>query len=109
MREVNLQTLIQESEADKGIVFDSEGQVVDSYNISKENNIAAMANVIVTMAHEFFQDALESESLNQLVLTSNEGLVVINKYDNNHIVCLLADDVSKVAMIKLTLKNVTLR
>lgn len=109
MGEVNLQTLIQESESDKGIVFDSEGQVVDSYNISKENNIAAMANVIVTMAHEFFQDALESESLNQLVLTSNEGLVVINKYDNNHIVCLLADDVSKVAMIKLTLKNVTLR
>ncbi|AZJ35785.1 hypothetical protein [Tenacibaculum singaporense] len=109
MGEVNLQTLIQESEADKGIVFDSKGQVVDSYNISKENNIAAMANVIVTMAHEFFQDALESGSLNQLVLTSNEGLVVINKYDNNHIVCLLADDVSKLAMIKLTLKNVTLR
>lgn len=109
MGEVNLQTLIQESEADKGIIFDSKGKVVDSYNISKENNIAAMANVIVTMAHEFFQDALESESLNQLVLTSNEGLVVINKYDNNHIVCLLADDVSKVAMIKLTLKNVTLR
>ncbi|MEE3998968.1 roadblock/LC7 domain-containing protein [Tenacibaculum sp. FZY0031] len=109
MGEVNLQTLIEESEADKGIVFDSNGQVVDSYNISKENNVAAMASVIVTMAHEFFQDALESESLNQLVLTSNEGLVVINKYDNNHIVCLLADDVSKVAMIKLTLKSVTLQ
>ncbi|MGG6231304.1 hypothetical protein [Tenacibaculum sp. SDUM215027] len=109
MGEVSLQTLIEESEADKGLVFNSEGQVIDSYNISKENNIAAMANVIVTMTHEFFQDTLDSESLDQLVLTSKEGLVVINKYDSNHIVCLLADDVSKAAMIKLTLKKVTLQ
>ncbi|REH48732.1 hypothetical protein C7448_1058 [Tenacibaculum gallaicum] len=109
MGEVSLQTLIEESEADKGLVFNSEGQVIDSYNISKENNIAAMANVIVTMTHEFFQDTLDSESLDQLVLTSKEGLVIINKYDRNHIVCLLADDVSKAAMIKLTLKKVTLQ
>ncbi|NVK08584.1 MAG: hypothetical protein HWD89_05990 [Tenacibaculum sp.] len=109
MEEVSLRALIEESEADKGLIFNSEGEVIDSHNITKENNIAAMANVIVTMTHEFFQDALESESLDQLVLTSNEGVVVINKFDNNHIVCLLADDVSKAAMIKLTLKKVTLQ
>ncbi|MDO6676817.1 hypothetical protein Q4517_14820 [Tenacibaculum sp. 1_MG-2023] len=109
MGEVSLQTLIEGSEADKGIVFDSEGQVIDSYNISKESNIAAMASVILTMADEFFQDTLESENLNQIVLTSNEGLVVVNKYDNNHIVCLLSSDVSKLAMIKLTLKKITLQ
>ncbi|MCO7185664.1 roadblock/LC7 domain-containing protein [Tenacibaculum sp. XPcli2-G] len=108
MEKANLQTLIKESEADKGIVFDSEGHVVDFYNISKENNIAAMANVILTMADEFFQDTLNSKSLNQLVLTSNDGLIIINKYDN-HTICLLTNDVSKLAMIKLTLKKIALQ
>lgn len=108
MGEVNLQALIEESEAIKGLIFNSEGEVLESYNISNENNIAAMMAVIVTMSHEFFEDVLESDKLNQLVLNSNNELVVINKYSNKHIVCLIADDVSKVAIMKLTLKKLAL-
>ena len=108
MGEINLQMLVEESEASKGIVFDSEGHVIDSYNITNEHNVAAMLAVVVTMSHEFFEDVLESNNLNQLVLNSNDELVVVNKYNDEHIICLIADDVSKVAMIKLTLKKLVL-
>ena len=106
MGKVNLKTLIEESKADSGLVFNAEGHVLDSHNISNENNIAAMAAVIITMSSEFFQDALNSKTLNQLVLASDEGISVINKYDDDHIVCLLAEDISKLAIIKLTLKKI---
>ncbi|RKF03859.1 hypothetical protein C8N26_1488 [Tenacibaculum lutimaris] len=107
MKQADLQTLIEESKADRGLIFNSEGNVIDSLNISKENNVAAMANVILTMANEFFQDTLQSDKLNQIVLTSPEALAVVSKYDDSHIVCLLANDTSKEAIIKLTLKKIT--
>jgi len=108
MGEINLQMLVEESEANKGLVFDYEGHVIDSYNLINEHNVAAMLAVMVTMSHEFFEDVLETDNFNQLVLNSNNELVVINKYSNKHIVCLMADDVSKVAIMKLTLKKLAL-
>lgn len=108
MEEINLQMLVEESEANKGLVFDSEGHIIDSYNVTNEHNVAAMLAVMVTMSHEFFEDVLESDKLNQLVLNSNNELVVINKYSNERIICLMAEDISKVAIMKLTLKKLAL-
>ncbi|CAM1361974.1 conserved hypothetical protein [Tenacibaculum sediminilitoris] len=109
MKKTDLQGLIQETKAEKGLIFNSEGYVIDSYGMTRDNNAAAMANVIVTMSNEFFQDTLATESLKQVVLTSDEGLAIINKLDDDHIVCLLTNDISKAAMIKLSLRKIVLQ
>ncbi|MFV0247816.1 MAG: hypothetical protein ACK5H1_02490 [Tenacibaculum sp.] len=106
MEKIDFATLIKESEADAGLVFNSEGYVLDSHKVSNQNNVSAMASVLTTMSDEFLQDIMAAKSSNSISLASEKGLVLINKYNNDNIVCLMTKDISKLGVMKLTLKKV---
>ncbi len=105
MGKVNLKMLVDEAKADSAMVFDTEGHILDSYNLPNENNVSAMAAVIMTMSEEFFQDALDSTDFKQLVLKAKHGMVVMNRFSEEHVICLIAKDLANAAIMKLTLQR----
>lgn len=103
---VNLQMLVEDSNSESGLIFNSEGVLIDSHNLEKPTNLAAMAGVITSMSNEFFQDSLNVQFYNQLTLNSNDGLIIINRVDENLYVALFTKDTTKVGLIGLILKNI---
>ena len=97
--------LIKELQAESGLVFNSEGQVLDSYNVSNENNVSAMAGVIATMSNEFLKDTMGAKSLKIISLASDSGLVILNKISKDEYICLMTKDPSKAAFMELTLRK----
>ena len=56
MEKLDLTSIVEKSQAELGLIFDSEGHVLNSHKVSNENNVSAMIGVIVTMANELLQD-----------------------------------------------------
>ena len=97
--------LIEELQAESGLVFNSEGQALDSYNVSNENNVSAMASVLATMANEFLKDTMGAKNSKLISLASESGLVIINKISDGEYICLMTKDLSKAAFMELTLRK----
>lgn len=109
MEKINLKMLTEESKATGSIIFTNDGKILDCYNVSNENNIAAMAAVLINMSEGFSKDTLASEKIKQLVLESDSGLIIINKLNDNCMIAILTKDNTKAAIIKLILKKLVFK
>lgn len=98
--------LVKESQAESGLVFDTEGHVLDSYNVTNENNVSAMASVMATLSDEFLQDIMGAKHSKIISLASENGFVIINKLNDEQSICLMTKDLSKAAFMNLTLKKI---
>lgn len=109
MKKINLRVLIDESEADSGFIFDSSGHLVESYNVDYETNIAAMAGVISSMINDFLHDLFKSDKFSECSFLSENGLIIMKRIDDEHVISLTSKDLSKAAIIKLAMKKIILK
>ncbi|CAM1370328.1 hypothetical protein [Tenacibaculum xiamenense] len=106
MEKVDLTMLIEKSQAESGLVFDSEGHVLDSHNVSNENNVSAMISVMATMSDELLQDTMGAKASKLISLASESGFIIINKINKDQSICLMTKDLSKANFMKLTLRKI---
>ena len=95
---IDLNTLIQETGADSGLVFSIDGILVESVNLEYDGNVAAMIGMILKMSLEMSED-LNNGNLKQLMIKNDDGIVVASKDENDNCVALLSKDLSKVGLL----------
>ena len=109
MEKLDLTSIVEKSQAESGLIFDSEAHVLDSHKVSNENNVSAMIGVIVTMANELLQDTLETkigDYANAISLASKSGFIIIEKISKDQFICLITKDLSNANFMKLTLRKI---
>ncbi len=102
---IDLGILIQSSGADGALVINQKGELVSSLGIAHESNIAAMISASLTMLNGLSKDLFQTE-LVQLTCKAESGMYIIQKFDDDNIVCLNSYDLSKVGYIMMALKSV---
>ncbi|MGQ7944236.1 roadblock/LC7 domain-containing protein [Flavobacterium sp. WC2509] len=90
------------------LVFDKNGDVIDSFKIEYPINIAAMSNVIFTMCKEMLED-MKFSDLKQIVLKTDSGLLIGNKFDDNLFLITTTNDISKLGLLLKGIDNLVLK
>ncbi len=94
---LNLEKVIEFTGAQAAMILDSEGNLIDSTNISFEENIAAMTEMAFTMCKDLSED-LNNGCLEQLMAKTSEGFLIANKMKSEHIIAALCKDHSKLGL-----------
>ena len=99
---------LEKTGLETALVFDKNGDVVDSFNIEYSTNIAAMSNVIFTMCKEMLED-MQLSNLKQIVLKTDSGLLVGNKLNEDLFLITTTSDISKLGLLLKVIDNLTLK
>ncbi|PKB18432.1 roadblock/LC7 domain-containing protein [Flavobacterium sp. 5] len=99
---------LEKTGLEAALVFDKNGDVVDSLNIENSINIAAMSNVIFTMCKEMLED-MKFNDLKQIVLKTDSGLLVGNKLSDDLFLITTTNDISKLGLLLKVIDNLVLK
>jgi uncharacterized protein len=86
------------------LVFNKNGDVIDSLNIEYSVNIAAMSNVIFTMCKEMLED-MKFSNLKQIILKTDSGLLFGNKINDDLYLITTTNDISKLGLLLKVIDN----
>ena len=95
---------LEKTGLETALVFDKNGDVIDSFKIEYSTNIAAMSNVIFTMCKEMLED-MQLVGLKQIVLKTDSGLLLGNKLNDNLFLITTTKDVSKLGLLLKVIDN----
>lgn len=95
---------LEKTGLETALVFDKNGDVIDSLKIEHSTNIAAMSNVIFTMCKEMLEDMQFSE-LKQIILKTDSGLLIGNKLNDNLFLITTTSDISKLGLLLKVIDN----
>jgi predicted regulator of Ras-like GTPase activity (Roadblock/LC7/MglB family) len=95
---------LEKTGLETALVFDKNGDVIDSFKIEYSTNIAAMSNVIFTMCKEMLED-MQLVGLKQIVLKTDSGLLLGNKLNDNLFLITTTKDVSKLGLLLKVINN----
>jgi predicted regulator of Ras-like GTPase activity (Roadblock/LC7/MglB family) len=95
---------LEKTGLETALVFDKNGDVIDSFKIEYSTNIAAMSNVIFTMCKEMLED-MQLVGLKQIVLKTDSGLLLGNKLNDNLFLITTTNDVSKLGLLLKVINN----
>lgn len=95
---IDLNTLVEETGAESGLVFNIDGILVESVNLEYDGNVAAMIGMILKMCLEMSED-VNNGDLKQVMIKNNDGIVVANKNSDDNCVALLSKDISKMGLL----------
>ncbi|AOW10325.1 roadblock/LC7 domain-containing protein [Flavobacterium gilvum] len=95
---------LEKTGLETALLFDKNGEVIDSLKIEYPINIAAMSNVIFTMCKEMLED-MKFNDLKQLILKTDTGLVIGNKFEDNLFLITTTNDISKLGLLLKVIDN----
>jgi len=95
---IDINTLVEETGAESGLVFNIDGILLKSVNLEYDGNVAAMIGMILKMSLEMSED-LNNGDLKQIMIKNNDGIVVANKDHDDNCVALLSKDISKMGLL----------
>lgn len=99
---------LEKTGLESALVFNKNGDVIDSFKIEYEINIAAMSNIIFTMCKEMLED-MQLSDLKQIVLKSDSGLVIGNKLNEDLFLITTTNDISKLGLLLKVIDNLALK
>lgn len=99
---------LEKTGLETALVFDKDGNVVDSFKIDHSINIAAMSNIIFTMCKEMLED-MQLNDLKQIVLKTDAGLLVGNKLNEDLYLITTTKDISKLGLLLKLIDNLVLK
>ncbi|MFH6995509.1 roadblock/LC7 domain-containing protein [Flavobacterium sp. FlaQc-48] len=97
---IDIDTLINETGADSGLIFNTDGILIKSVNLQYDHNVAAMMGIIIKMCQEFTDD-LENGLTRQVMIKNNNGIVVANIDSYDNCVALLSKDNTRIGLLLL--------
>ena len=101
---LDISSFLEKTNADAIIILNFKGELIESKNIHKPNNIAAMIGVMLTMVSSFAEDT-KIGTLTQCVCKAEDGLFIINKLDDESIVGVISKDITKVGLIMMSMNK----
>jgi len=99
---------LEKAGLETALIFDKNGDVLESFKIEYPINIAAMSNVIFTMCKEMLED-MQFKDLKQIVLKTESGLLIGNKYNDNLFLITTTNDISKLGLFLKVIDNLDLK
>jgi hypothetical protein len=99
---------LEKTGLETALVFDKNGDVIDSFKIEHPTNIGAMSNVIFTMCKEMLED-MQFNDLKQIILKTNSGLLVGNKLNDDLFLITTTSDISKLGLLLKVIDNLVLK
>nr|WP_315202656.1 roadblock/LC7 domain-containing protein [uncultured Flavobacterium sp.] len=99
---------LEKTGLETALLFDKNGDVIDSFKIEYAINIAAMSNVIFTMCKEMLDD-MQFSSFKQIILKTDSGLLLGNKLNDNLFLITTTNDVSKLGLLLKVIDNLDLK
>lgn len=90
------------------LLVSRKGKIVNSF---RENdtydlrNFAVLSNYVLDMIDDFFLEVLVVNSPKEIIVKSKEHILYIMKYDDEHVLCILAEDILNTSLISLSLKK----
>lgn len=100
-----LQKLIKETGIESALLFNKNGNLVDSLNIDKPNRIAALSNTILEMCRGLAEE-LGEKKLNQIVIKGETLLLIGSKTKKNQYLISITSDTSKLGLILKIVENI---
>lgn len=99
-----LSTILTNTGLDNILLFDLNGDLIESNEFEYDGNFAAMCGVLSTMCKELIQD-LEYGNLQKIIIHANEGVVMINEYNKDYYIASFTKDSSKLGLLSKTLDS----
>ncbi len=101
---IKLDALIESIGVEAGLVFNTDGVLLEFQQLEYPGNIAAMSGVLLTMCKELLED-LKYGVTNELILQGEKGLFFVKKLKNDEYLGLFTKDPSKLGLIHLKMQN----
>ena len=101
----DLKKMITDTGIENVLLFDIDGDLIDSSEFEYDGNYAAMSAMISTMCKEIIYD-LEYGEMDKITIHADSGLVVINKFNKDYYLASFAKDGSKLGLIMKTMDSI---
>ncbi len=93
-----LQQLIEQTAIESALIFDENGDLVDSYEINSPERISAMSNVIYEMCIGLMEE-LKGGKLNQVIVKGDTLFFIASKMKNGQYLVSISSDITKLGFI----------
>lgn len=104
----NLELLIEKVDVNGGMIFNSEGVLLESYNLDYPGNMSAMSAMIANVSKELLEN-LKSGMITELILKADQGLFFVKYIGQDEWLTLFTEDLSKMGLIHLSTQNLDFR
>ncbi|CAM1369471.1 conserved hypothetical protein [Tenacibaculum sediminilitoris] len=105
---MNLEELYKLIKAKALVLINSNGDIVDSFhedNIYDLKNFSALTKIMVDMVDDFFTQILDLDYSNEIIVKSGNHFFYVLKYNQEHVLCVLAEGLVNISLISLSLKK----
>ncbi|WP_130735688.1 hypothetical protein [Flavobacterium sp. J27] len=101
----DLRNMITDAGVENVLLFDIDGDLIESSDFEYDGNYAAMSGMIATMCKEIIQD-LEYGDMDKITIHADHGLVVVNKFSKDYYLASFSKDGSKLGLIMKTMDSI---
>lgn len=101
----DLKNMIADAGVENVLLFDIDGDLIESTEFEYDGNFAAMSRMIATMCKETIID-LEYGEMDKITIHADKGLVVINKFNKDYYLASFSKDGSKLGLIMKTMDTI---
>ena len=101
----DLKNMIADAGVENVLLFDIDGDLIESTEFEYDGNFAAMSGMIATMCKETIID-LEYGEMDKITIHADKGLVVINKFNKDYYLASFSKDGSKLGLIMKTMDSI---
>lgn len=98
--------ILSTASLDNILLFDLAGNLIASNDFNYDKNFAAMNGIIATMCKEMIAE-LEYGELEKVMIQANNGIVLLNKVNNEHYIASFTKDISKIGILMKTVDTLT--
>lgn len=99
-----LEKLIEETAIESALIFDKNGNLIESCNIDKPQTISAMSNTILEMCGGLI-DELNETKLNQIILKGESLLLIGSKLKQDQYLISTCSDITKLGLLLKVVDN----
>lgn len=101
----DLKNMVTDAGVENVLLFDIDGDLIDSSEFEYDGNYSAMSGMITTMCKEIIQD-LEYGEMDKITIHADKGLIVINKFNREYYLASFSKDGSKLGLIMKTMDSI---
>lgn len=98
---VEILEILNTANLEQILLFDLAGNLVESSDFPYDKNFAAMNGIIATMCKEMIAE-LKYGELEKVMIQANNGIVLLNKVNNDHYMASFTKDLSKIGILMKT-------
>ncbi|MFV8331626.1 roadblock/LC7 domain-containing protein [Flavobacterium sp. XS1P32] len=100
-----LNKIVQDNDLQYILLFNNDGDLIESNKFKFDTNYAAMSGTITSMCNQIIKD-LQYGDMNKVIIHASNGFILITKISNNHYIAALTKDESKLGILMKTMDSI---